>query len=421
MVDTKQWFVAAGNKKVGPLTRARVLERLSEGKVPARALVWREGMDEWLPVTQVPELSEAPADEVPERREAPRARKRLAGSGSGSGIGSGTGSGLRSRARRGEGLAFAAPHRFERADMWRAFALGLEGRRVLLAFGGGALALLATALVTGVTAIAGAIHPLLAIPVALLGGLLSSAAGSLVLGALAWHARQRLEGNQPTVRAALAWALEHASAIAVPPLVLSVAWLVPLVGLAFLALLAKIPYLGPIGTGVVYGVHLALGAATLFLLLCACMGGAFAPVVAAFEGTGVKETLARLMEFVRASAVRVVLWALLPGATMIPFTAAVLVVAALILALPLVTTAAALGPETFSWVRLGAQGDPPYPGLVAGAIPLGLWLVALFGLVLALLGSVQTALVSLLYAGGRTGNDDLPTRDAVLAHAVSNQ
>lgn len=414
MVDTKQWFVAAGNKKVGPLTRARVLERLSEGKVPARALVWREGMEEWLPVTQVPELSEAGSGE------APRARKRLAASGSGSG--SGVGSGLRSRARRGgEGAAFAAPHRFERADMWRAFALGLEGRRVLLAFGGGALALLATALVAGVTGIAGAIHPLLAIPVALLGGLLSSAAGSLVLGALAWHARQRLEGHQPTVRAALAWALEHASAIAVPPLVLSVAWLVPLVGLAFLALLAKIPYLGPIGTGVAYGAHLALGAATLFLLLCACMGGAFAPVVAAFEGTGVKETLARLMEFVRASFVRVVLWALLPGATMIPFTAAVLVVAALILALPLVTTAAALGPETFSWVRLGAQGDPPYPGLVAGAVPLGLWLVALFGLVLALLGSVQTALVSLLYAGGRTGNDDLPTRDAVLAHAVSNQ
>lgn len=55
------------------------------------------------------------------------------------------------------------------------------------------------------------------------------------------------------------------------------------------------------------------------------------------------------------------------------------------------------------------------PGLEVGLIPMALWIgifiMALFGVVL----SVQTAVTSLLYLAGRPGNDDLPTRDHWLA------
>lgn len=439
MVDTKEWFLAAGNKKVGPLTRTRVLERLQDGKVPASTLVWKEGMTDWLPPSDVPELGAAETiltepkraktgnkgsregsregsldsreDSREESREGSREgvarpKKRPSSSGTGALTRS---KGAAKRAVVGAS-AFVPPHRFEKRDMWRAFGLGLERRRVGLAFAGMGLVLLVSLLSNGMAGALGMIHPLIGVPFALAAGLLTSAAVSVVLGALAWQTRRRLEGESVGALEALRFALERPGALAIPPLVLSVAWLAPLLGLAILALLAKIPYLGPIGTGLVYGLHIALGGATLFLVLCAGMGGAFAPVVAAFEETGVKDTLLRLMELVKTSAVRVVLWGALPSVTLVPFGLTVLGLALLALAIPLATTALALGPETFGWVRLGGAGDPPYPGLVAGAIPLALWVVILLGVVVAVIGSVQSALVSLLYVGGRPGNDELPGR-----------
>lgn len=452
MVDTKVWFLASGNKKVGPLSRSRVLERLSAGKVPHKALAWREGMSEWLPVTQVEELASATTLLLPsgegaledDSREGPLATKSDEGrveakKKSGEKAGAAAEPQPESKAERRAATrptqrprrltrstgaaaalegAFRPPHRFERSDVWRAFSLGLEGRRVLLSFSAMLLGIVAGLVTAGVTGAAGAIHPLVGLPFALLSGLVGSAIGSLILGALAWQARKRLEGEDPSVREALRFALGRAAPIALPPLVLSIAWVAPLVALLVLSLLMKVPYVGPIGTGLIYGVHIALGATTLFLLLAATMGGAFGPVVAAFEETDVRGTLVRLLGFVRASAARVVLWSLLPGLAFVPFAGAVLLAGLLSLAIPLAFTALMVGPGTFGWIQSGGAGEPPYPGLVAGAIPMALWVVILGGVLLSILGSVQGAAVSILYAGGRPGNDELPSRDAVLARAA---
>ena len=57
MEATKVWYLAAGKKKVGPISTDRVRERVAAGKVPAGALAWKEGMNDWLPVDEIHELA----------------------------------------------------------------------------------------------------------------------------------------------------------------------------------------------------------------------------------------------------------------------------------------------------------------------------------------------------------------------------
>src|SRR5207302_10464357 len=54
--EKREWFLAAGAKKVGPMTRSRVLERIAGGRVPMKTKGWREGMEQWLPLAAIPEL-----------------------------------------------------------------------------------------------------------------------------------------------------------------------------------------------------------------------------------------------------------------------------------------------------------------------------------------------------------------------------
>ena len=58
------------------------------------------------------------------------------------------------------------------------------------------------------------------------------------------------------------------------------------IGLVVISFGLKIPFVGPLGTGLLFCVHLALGAATLYLLVVGASATAFGPVVAAFEGHG---------------------------------------------------------------------------------------------------------------------------------------
>lgn len=418
MVESKVWYLAAGQKKVGPMATSRVLERVAQGKVPAEARVWRDGMEAWLPIHEVEEFRTektiVPAAPAPERKASTKS-----GSGVTTSIARTPKRAVVTRSSRPAApvdAPFVPPHRIERADLWRAFGLGLDRRRVgiVLATVLGAVALGGALAFAG--HLASKLHALLALPFLLAAGLGASALSAVGLGALSYHSRRLVEGAAPpTVGEAFGFALRHGAALIVAPVALSVAWLVPLVGLIVLSVAVKVPYLGPIGTGALFGVHIALGFLTLYLLLTAGMASAFAPVAVGFEGGGVVATFRALLGLARRSTARVLLWSALPGAALVPFSGAVLVVTALGLALPLASVGLMAGQDLRIWIALDMAGDCPLPGLEVGLLPAAMWVGLTVAAGLAVIGSVGNALLSLLYAAGREGNDELPTRDAALA------
>src|SRR2546421_10678117 len=112
----KVWFLASGTKKIGPLSEARVLERIAEGKVSPKVKAWKDGMAEWTPVGSIPEFATTTptlgveAVEKPEPKPARLVARKPLGS-----------SPAVARTAR-----FQQPHRIERPDLWRAFELGLD-------------------------------------------------------------------------------------------------------------------------------------------------------------------------------------------------------------------------------------------------------------------------------------------------------
>ena len=51
-----EWYVAINDVPVGPIKREEVARKIGTGAVSEDSLCWREGFDDWLPVSQVPEL-----------------------------------------------------------------------------------------------------------------------------------------------------------------------------------------------------------------------------------------------------------------------------------------------------------------------------------------------------------------------------
>lgn len=51
------WFYTSGGVQQGPISIEDLKARHAVGQIPADALVWREGMGDWKPWNQVPELA----------------------------------------------------------------------------------------------------------------------------------------------------------------------------------------------------------------------------------------------------------------------------------------------------------------------------------------------------------------------------
>jgi predicted Zn finger-like uncharacterized protein len=51
------WHVAINDVPVGPMRREDVARRVASGAVGPESLAWREGLDDWLPMRQIPELA----------------------------------------------------------------------------------------------------------------------------------------------------------------------------------------------------------------------------------------------------------------------------------------------------------------------------------------------------------------------------
>lgn len=54
---SEQWFFAQGGQRQGPIATNELKSRLASGRVSATALVWREGMPDWVEAGAVPELA----------------------------------------------------------------------------------------------------------------------------------------------------------------------------------------------------------------------------------------------------------------------------------------------------------------------------------------------------------------------------
>jgi hypothetical protein len=52
------WHVAIKDVPVGPMTRAELSRKIETGAVSAESLCWREGMDDWRPLGDLPELAQ---------------------------------------------------------------------------------------------------------------------------------------------------------------------------------------------------------------------------------------------------------------------------------------------------------------------------------------------------------------------------
>jgi len=50
------WFFAQGREQVGPVPASRLRQLFTDGQVDGQTLVWREGMANWTPITDVVDL-----------------------------------------------------------------------------------------------------------------------------------------------------------------------------------------------------------------------------------------------------------------------------------------------------------------------------------------------------------------------------
>lgn len=51
-----QWFYSKSGIQLGPVEQGELIAKIASGEVAANDLAWREGMADWLPCGQVPEL-----------------------------------------------------------------------------------------------------------------------------------------------------------------------------------------------------------------------------------------------------------------------------------------------------------------------------------------------------------------------------
>jgi len=67
---SKEWYLSKGEKRIGPLSVSQIERRAERGKLPRGTLLWREGMEEALPVAEV-DLGVALA-EPPKKKSRPK-------------------------------------------------------------------------------------------------------------------------------------------------------------------------------------------------------------------------------------------------------------------------------------------------------------------------------------------------------------
>jgi hypothetical protein len=439
--ESKVWFLASGTKKIGPLSEARVLERIAEGKVSPRVKAWKEGMDEWQTVGSIPEFAgaetlvqEVSKEEEPEAEAKPEPKKPLK---------------RRSSpkvaalvARLPEGGSFEQPYRIERDDLWRAFEIGFDVPRIkvaLIAMGVVLFLGLGSAFAAWLHVILGALCALASVPLSL--GMVA-----LTMGALSYQTRRSIEtGETPAPGEAFQFAKKHAAALILSPVVVSILAVLPPIALGIKSLISWIPSVGPPAAGLSFGLDLALSAFMFFMLVAASFAWQLVPSIVAFEEQGVIGTVKTVLATVRSRVVRLLFWARKPLAALGGLSLGLMVLAAVVTAVPAALNMKALG-INFTSSHVEASPEPgteqgatenstdeqapahAFPKVTRPSLPampsvdlsVGLfgmicWTGVLLAIVFAVLASTTSALNGLLYLACRAGNDDRITRDDYLA------
>jgi hypothetical protein len=63
-----QWYAAIGSQQYGPVDEDQLRKWIAEGRVGPASYVWKEGMPDWLPLSQVPGLFQPAPVAPPQRR-----------------------------------------------------------------------------------------------------------------------------------------------------------------------------------------------------------------------------------------------------------------------------------------------------------------------------------------------------------------
>ncbi len=80
-VDEQEWYCGLDGAEEGPLSLRQMVDGLRSGQITEDHFVWREGMGDWLPIEEVPELAgmlDGGGDEGDRRRQAEAEKKRQA-------------------------------------------------------------------------------------------------------------------------------------------------------------------------------------------------------------------------------------------------------------------------------------------------------------------------------------------------------
>jgi len=59
------WYIEKDGAQQGPVSETQVLERLAAGELTKRTLLWRDGMEKWMPAGEIPSFSAAFAATTP--------------------------------------------------------------------------------------------------------------------------------------------------------------------------------------------------------------------------------------------------------------------------------------------------------------------------------------------------------------------
>lgn len=66
------WYYVEGGERRGPIDHGTLTRQLETGALPADTLVWRDGMGDWVPASNTPELAGSrEAEVVPEAMAVP--------------------------------------------------------------------------------------------------------------------------------------------------------------------------------------------------------------------------------------------------------------------------------------------------------------------------------------------------------------
>lgn len=370
MTESMEWYLGSKKKPVGPMTATKVRKYIEKGKTSSKTRIRKGDDGDWVLLYEEPyfqdALQSASSDGVPEddgedvqpfasdvvdaieedapppkappkkASKAPKKKAKASADGEKKGLAS---------FFDGEDSepSYDPGYRFEKRDVWRAFSAGMTKTRVLFAFMILMVLAVIGAVFAGLAGIGMMIHSVVAFIALGLGFAVMISVGNMGLGALSYHTRMALDGENIGVKDCFRFAFQNYAPLTMVPFVSTLLPMVPLILLVILAYIARIPYVGPVGTGLVFVIHILLGGLTVLFMTMAAVSWIFTPVLVAFGQTTVKGTLKALLNFLKTAAARFLFRSFWPSLGLSGFAFLVMFIGGYVVMVPVILTVSAQG------------------------------------------------------------------------------